>query len=175
MFRATHRPSSGAQNCNFSLWFYIRFWLPAAAIAEPSQRPSTINVCKTRGCSYSFELLMMGGVSPETCWAIKKHWNNQFYNTVASCWFFLWESFPGFKKSYGDITFRKPQYLCTIYLCFHVILPSPPCLLNIFLFCVFILTLYRHFFLPAVPKIPVRVFITDSFFITMLFNRSLEK
>jgi hypothetical protein len=38
-----------------------------------------------------FELLMMGGVSPETCWAIKKHWNNKFYYTVASCWFFLWD------------------------------------------------------------------------------------
>ena len=37
-----------------------------------------------------FELLMMGGVSPETCWAIKKHWNNKFYYTVASCLFFLW-------------------------------------------------------------------------------------
>jgi len=33
----------------------------------------------------------MGGVSPETCWAIKKHWNNKFYYTVASCWFFLWD------------------------------------------------------------------------------------
>jgi len=30
-------------------------------------------------------------VSPETCWAIKKHWNNKFYYTVASCWFFLWD------------------------------------------------------------------------------------
>jgi len=37
-----------------------------------------------------FELLMMGGVSPETCWAIKKHRNNKFYYTVASCWLFLW-------------------------------------------------------------------------------------
>ena len=37
-----------------------------------------------------FELLMMGGESPETCWAIKKQWNNKFYYTVASCWFFLW-------------------------------------------------------------------------------------
>ena len=37
-----------------------------------------------------FELLMMGGLSPETCWAIKKHWNNKFYCTVASCWLFLW-------------------------------------------------------------------------------------
>jgi len=43
------------------------------------------------GCNYSFELLMMGGVSPETCWAIKKHWNNKFYYTVASCWLFLWD------------------------------------------------------------------------------------
>jgi len=38
-----------------------------------------------------YELLMMGGVSPETCWAIKKHWNNKFYYTVGSCWFFLWD------------------------------------------------------------------------------------
>jgi len=37
-----------------------------------------------------FELLMMGSVSPETCWAIKKHWNNKFYYMVASCWFFIW-------------------------------------------------------------------------------------
>ena len=35
---------------------------------------------------------MMGCVSPETCWAIKKHWDNKFYYTVASCWFFLWDS-----------------------------------------------------------------------------------
>ena len=34
---------------------------------------------------------MMGGVPPETCWAIKKHWNNKFYYTVAACWFFLWD------------------------------------------------------------------------------------
>jgi len=25
----------------------------------------------------------MGGVSPETCWAIKKNWNYKFYYTVA--------------------------------------------------------------------------------------------
>ena len=38
-----------------------------------------------------FEFLMMSGVSLETCWAIKKHWNNKFYYTVASCWLFLWD------------------------------------------------------------------------------------
>jgi hypothetical protein len=38
-----------------------------------------------------FELLAMSGVSLETCWAIKKHWNNKFYYTVASCWLFLYD------------------------------------------------------------------------------------
>ena len=31
------------KNCNCSLWFYIRFWLPVAAtMAQPSQRPVRI-------------------------------------------------------------------------------------------------------------------------------------
>jgi hypothetical protein len=30
----------------------------------------------------------MRGVSLETCWEVKKHWNNKFYYTVASCWLF---------------------------------------------------------------------------------------
>ena len=29
-----------------------------------------------------FELLIMSGVSLETCWAIKKHFNNKFYITM---------------------------------------------------------------------------------------------
>jgi hypothetical protein len=29
-----------------------------------------------------FELLMMGGVSPKTCYAIKKQWNNKFYKRL---------------------------------------------------------------------------------------------
>ena len=42
------------------------------------ERPATsttnnLHVCKIRGCWCSFELLMMGGVSPETCWASYKH------------------------------------------------------------------------------------------------------
>ena len=45
--------------CTCSLCFYIRFWLPVGAMPEwelssqPSQRPATKNVCKTRGCNYS--------------------------------------------------------------------------------------------------------------------------
>ena len=52
------------------------------------QKPKTY--VKPEAAITVFELLMMGGVSPETCWAIKKHWNNKFYYTVASWWFFLW-------------------------------------------------------------------------------------
>jgi len=47
-----------------------------------------------------FELLMMSGVSLETYWAIKKHWNNKFYYTVASCWLFLYNlQVPKFRRS----------------------------------------------------------------------------
>jgi hypothetical protein len=34
---------------------------------------------------------MMRDVSLETCWAIKKIFNNKFYYTVASCWLFLYD------------------------------------------------------------------------------------
>ena len=78
------------KNCNYSLWFCIRVWLPAVAMAERSGwQPKTY--VKPETAITLFELLMMGGLSPETCWAIKKHWNNEFYYTVASCWFFLWD------------------------------------------------------------------------------------
>jgi hypothetical protein len=50
---------------------------------------SLLQYVKPEAAITVYELLMMGGVSPETCGAIKKHWNNQFYYTVASCWFFL--------------------------------------------------------------------------------------
>jgi hypothetical protein len=56
------------KNCNCSLWFYIRFWLPVAAtMAQPSQRkPATNTYVKPEAAITVFELLMMGGVSPET-------------------------------------------------------------------------------------------------------------
>jgi len=108
------------KNCNCSLCFYIRLWLPAAAIAEPSQRPATINVCKTKGCNYSFKLLMVGGVSPETCWAIKKHWNNKFYYMVASCWFFLWD----LSVFLSDVNFLGNILQCCLY-----------CILTLWIFC----------------------------------------
>jgi len=47
----------------------------------------TLTVCKIRGCYCSFRLLMMGGVSPETCWASYKY-EIKFSYTIASCWIF---------------------------------------------------------------------------------------
>ena len=80
MFRATHRPSSGAYNCTGSLWFFIRGGLLDVQLVDVFRQSITVpenvhqlhvqttfHVCKTRGCQCSFRLLMMGGVSPETC------------------------------------------------------------------------------------------------------------
>jgi len=32
----------------------------------------------------------MSGVPLETCWPLKKLWNNKFYYKAASCWYFYW-------------------------------------------------------------------------------------
>jgi len=84
MFRATHRSSSGAQNCNCSLWF-----LHAFVVAGNCWKPQTY--VKPEAAITVFELLMMSGVSLETCWAIKKHSNDKVYYTVSSCWLFLYD------------------------------------------------------------------------------------
>jgi len=55
-----------------------------------------------------FVHLMMSDVSPETCWAIKKHRNNKFYHTVASCWFFLWDL-------YYDAPIHERQIKISLY------------------------------------------------------------
>jgi len=57
----------------------------------PLTRPTTFHAWKTRGCQCSFKLLMMGGVSPETCWASYKYGIITFWYIVASCWIFLYE------------------------------------------------------------------------------------
>jgi hypothetical protein len=57
----------------------------------PPTRPTTFHVWKTRGCQCSFRLLMMGGVSPETCWASYKYGIIKFWYILASCWIFLYE------------------------------------------------------------------------------------
>ena len=80
VFRATHRPSLGAQNCTSSLWFYIRerlldvvvagHWLldsvqQSASSKHNVQQPFTY--AKPEAAS-----AVLSGVSPETCRASYK-------------------------------------------------------------------------------------------------------
>jgi len=51
-------------------------------------RPTTFHICKTRDCLCSLRLLMMGGMSPETCWASYMYGIIKFWYIVASCWIF---------------------------------------------------------------------------------------
>ena len=88
------------KNCNYSLWFYICLWLPAA---DSCRHPQTY--IKPEAAITVFELLMISGVSLETCWTIKKHWNNKFYYTVASCWLFLWDIY------YNGIVYKKTLWM----------------------------------------------------------------
>jgi len=92
MFRAAHRPSSGAPNCICSLWYiYTCGDRPLSRLGSHlAWTMAGHHMCiYTRGCKYSLELLMMGGVPLETCWAFNKFWNNKFCYKVASCWLFL--------------------------------------------------------------------------------------
>jgi len=57
----------------------------------PTTCPTTFHVWKPIGCQCSFRLLMMGGVSPETCWALSKYGLIKVWYIVASCWIFLYE------------------------------------------------------------------------------------
>jgi hypothetical protein len=54
----------------------------------PTTHPTTFHICKSRGCQCSFRLLMMGVVSPETCWASHKYKLTEIWYTFASCWTF---------------------------------------------------------------------------------------
>ena len=64
-----HRETMGP--CIVNQWVRAS-WTNRFSVQQP-QRPTTFHVCKTRGCYCSFELLMRGSVSPETCWVSYKH------------------------------------------------------------------------------------------------------
>jgi hypothetical protein len=54
----------------------------------PTARPTTLHLWKTRICQCSFRLLMMGGVSPETCWALYKH---GIFKSLLNFCIFFWD------------------------------------------------------------------------------------
>jgi hypothetical protein len=57
IFRPTHHPSTLCLTMSTNYTY---------------KQPSTV-LWKTRGCQCSFRLLMMGGVSPKTCWTSYKY------------------------------------------------------------------------------------------------------
>jgi hypothetical protein len=74
----------------------------------PTTRLTTFHVWKTGGCRCSFRLLMMDGVSPETCWASYKYGIIKFWYIVASCWIFLYEL-------YCDARIHEHQIMSNVY------------------------------------------------------------
>jgi len=64
------------------------------------------------------ELMMMSGMSFETCWAFNEQWNNKFYYKVASCWLFL----PNIK---GDSQNRFSSAVRFLFCITVVLMPIP--------------------------------------------------
>jgi len=84
-------------------------WKICAWQCPPTTRPTTFHLWKTRCYQYSFRLLMMGDVLPETCWSSYKYGIIKFWYIVASCWIFLYES-------YYDARIHEHQTATTITL-----------------------------------------------------------
>jgi hypothetical protein len=79
MFRATHRPSSGALNCTSSLWFCIRKRLFNVVVAGRCQLSLTTTTSNNLSCMQNQRLLVQfwapddGWCVAETCWTLYKH------------------------------------------------------------------------------------------------------
>jgi hypothetical protein len=93
MFRASHRSSSRALNCIFSLWFiYPCGDRPLSRLGSSHAVWTTAGHhmgIQIRRCKYSLELLMMSGMPLETCSAFNEFWNIKFYYKIAFCWLFI--------------------------------------------------------------------------------------
>jgi len=80
----------------FHPWWKLATWTwTLSGTVCAWQRPPTIRTknlprIKTRGCQCSFRLLMMGGVSPETCWASYNYGIIKFDTLLHLVGFFLW-------------------------------------------------------------------------------------
>jgi len=67
-----------ANNCIY-LVFVTRRYCVAVTVRDCDGSGRQPKTCvKPEAAITVFELLIMGGVSPETCSAIKKHWNTKF-------------------------------------------------------------------------------------------------
>jgi hypothetical protein len=109
MFRATHRPSSGALKlqCQPLVFHNMkiigrvaggRCQAHCAWQRPPPTHSTTFHLWKTRGCQCIFRLLMMDGVSPETCLALCKYGiinvNTLMHLVGFYLWIVLWRTDP---------------------------------------------------------------------------------
>ena len=67
MFRAIFRLSSGALDCDYSLWYDAPTMLPAGKLDEvvprhPAYRPTTSSVLYTTSCKHSLVFLRMSEI-----------------------------------------------------------------------------------------------------------------
>ena len=75
-------------DCSGSLWFYLRIVVIVVLCSWSGRpaRPQTHHGChhdtkvKPEAATAVIELLMMGGKTPETCWAVNKHQENKLKN-----------------------------------------------------------------------------------------------
>ena len=65
--------------------------VPDSLTTSTNYTSNNLPCMKIRACQCSFRLMMMGGVSPETCWALCKYGIIKFWYIFASCWNFLYE------------------------------------------------------------------------------------
>jgi hypothetical protein len=82
----THRQE--LNDCSGSLWFYLRIVVIAVLCSWSGRpaRPRTQHGChhntkvKPQAATAVIELLMLGGKTPETCWAVSKRQDNKLKN-----------------------------------------------------------------------------------------------
>jgi hypothetical protein len=82
MLRTSPRPSSRVYNCTRSLWLWSGRLQPARP--QPTTLQPLLSNGKTRGSYCSCMLLMMGGETPETCWATHKRQVINLWNCCIS-------------------------------------------------------------------------------------------
>jgi len=85
----------------------LDLWLLDAVRQRPvTTRSTTFHVCKTRGCQCTFRLLMMGRVSPETCWALYKYGIINFDILLHLIGFFCMNCIEGFCQIFIPLSWK---------------------------------------------------------------------
>jgi len=135
MFRAAHRPSSGALTvfAAFGLHTHVvtgcsQVWVGTGQFPLRLDYGRSPHAYVKQRLQIQLELLMMSGMLLETCWAFNERWINEFYYKVASCWLFLLNAN---KVLYAlkIIPEYKPTAYTDIYIYIYIYnLPSETCI-----------------------------------------------